>query len=265
MCGFATSGFASSKLRGWLNHADIAKRWQTSMKTRILLLVFASCVVLSASPADKPAKLNALTPAERKAGWKLLFDGRTLNGWRGYRKPGLPQAGWVVEDGCLKLQANSGGGDIITVDQFTDFDLQWDWRIGPKGNNGVKYLVTEERPSAPGHEYQMLDDATTDDPNKFTASFYDVLPPQKKTPLQLPGQWNHSRILVQGKHVEHWLNGEKVLKYELESPEAKAAIAQSKFKNAPGFGDKIKGHILLTDHKEETWYRNIKIREPGVP
>ena len=231
------------------------------MKTPIVSLVLAACAISAASPADIPQELNALTPAERKAGWKLLFDGKTLNRWRGYKKPGPPQAGWVVEDGCLKLQANSRAGDLITVDQFSDFEFQWDWRIGPKGNNGVKYLVTEERPSAPGHEYQMIDDATVDDARKKTASFYDVLPPQKKTPLQPPGQWNRSRIAVQGKHVEHWLNGEKVLEYELESPEVKAAIAETKFKNASGFGDKIKGHILLTDHKDETRYRNLKLRE----
>ena len=166
-----------------------------------------------------------------------------------------------MEHGCLHLVANGGGGDIITVEQFTDFELQWEWRIGPKGNNGIKYLVTEARPGSPGQEYQMLDDATLPDPKHQTASFYDVLPPQTKTRVNPPGEWNESRLVIRGPHVEHWLNGDMVLAYELGSPEVQAAIAKSKFKDARGFGEKIKGPILLTDHHSETWFRNIRIRE----
>ncbi|HZQ45503.1 MAG TPA: DUF1080 domain-containing protein, partial [Verrucomicrobiae bacterium] len=129
-------------------------------------------------------------------------------------------------------------------------------------NNGIKYLVTETRPSARGHEYQMIDDAiVAGKPVQSTASFYDVLAPDPKKPLKPVGEWNHSRVLVQGNHVEHWLNGKKVLQYELGSPELKAAIAQSKFKKAPGFGDKIKGPIMLTEHHDAASFRNIKIRE----
>jgi hypothetical protein len=213
------------------------------------------------SAGDPPP--NQLTPEEIKAGWKLLFDGQSLKGWRSYGKPSGPDHGWVVEDGNLNCVAQAKGGDIITVEQFTDFDLQWDWRIPPGANNGLKYMVTEKRPSAPGQEYQMIDDSIgAAKPEKLsTASFYDVLPPDPKKPLHPPGEWNHSRVLVKGNHVEHWLNGQKVLAYELGSPEIKAAVAASKFKNSPGFGDKITGPILLTEHNDAATFRAIKILE----
>jgi hypothetical protein len=199
---------------------------------------------------------------DREAGpWRALFDGKTTHGWRGYRQNGFPAKGWVVEDGCLHLLPKSGGGDIITVAQFTDFEFAWDWRIVPRGNNGVKYLVTEDRPGAPGPEYQMIDDTIVTDPRQQTAAFYDVLPARPDKPLKPPGAWNHSRLIVRGHHVEHWLNGARVLAYELGSPQVQAAVAASKFKNAPGFGEKITGHLLLTDHQDETWYRHLRIRE----
>jgi hypothetical protein len=200
--------------------------------------------------------------AEREKGdWQYLFDGKSTAGWRSYGKPEFPNRGWIVEEGCLHLLPNGNGGDIVTTAQFDNFDLQWEWRIAPKANNGIKYLVTESRRGAPGHEYQMIDDSTAPKPIEETATFYDVLPTQTKTHVKPPGEWNQSRVIIQGNHVEHWLNGEKVLEYELGSPEVKAAVAKSKFKNAAGFGEKIKGHIMLTDHHGETWYRNIKIRE----
>ena len=208
--------------------------------------------------ADK--SINQLSAKEQKAGWKLLFNGKSLDGWRNYKKPDAPQKGWVVENGCLKLQPNGGGGDIITIEQFTNYDLRWEWRIPVKANNGVKYLVSENR-SAPGPEYQMIDDSLETESKKMTASLYDILPPAKERQVKLFGEWNESRILVKENHVEHWLNGKKVLSYELASPELKAAIAKSKFKDVKDFGEKIKGHILLTDHHDEVWYRNIKIRK----
>lgn len=209
--------------------------------------------------------LSAAAAEPQTGEWKPLFDGQTTAGWRGYGRPDFPKTGWSVENGCLHLAARGGGGDLITVDQFTDFELQWEWRIGIKGNNGIKYLVTETRPASPGHEYQMIDDATTPDPKHQTASFYDVLPPQTKPHVNPPGDWNESQLIIRGRHVEHWLNGEKVLAYELGSPEVLAAIAKSKFRNAPGFGEKIKGPILLTNHQSETWFRNIRIREFPAP
>jgi hypothetical protein len=208
---------------------------------------------------------NTLTAEEKAAGWKLLFDGQSLRGWRLYNKKAAPESGWKVEEGILKKLPKQRGGDIVTESKFEDFDLSWEWRITAGGNNGVKYLVTEERTSAPGHEYQMIDDDGHPDgklgAKRQTASFYEVLPPAADKPLKPPGEWNSSRVLIQGNHVEHWLNGAKVLEYELGSDVVKAGVATSKFKNAPGFGTKIKGHIMLTDHQDECWFRNIKIRE----
>ena len=201
-----------------------------------------------------------------EAGFTPLFDGKSFEGWRGYGKTNMPAKGWRAEDGLLKKVKGERGGDIITRKKYENFDVRWDWRIATNGNNGLKYLVTEARANhGPGHEYQLLDDDGHPDgkrgPKRQTASFYDVLPPTKPRKLNLPGEWNTSRILVQGAHVEHWLNGEKVLEYELGSDAVKAAVAASKFKDAKGFGEKAPGHIMLTDHGDEAWFRNVKIRE----
>lgn len=231
-----------------------------------LPIFFIVCALAcgSLAGAAEPA-LNSLSAAETSAGWKLLFDGQSLRGWHVYAKTARPGAGWRAEDGLLKKLGKQRGGDIVTDGVFDNFDLTWEWRIEAGGNNGIKYLVSEERPSAPGPEYQMIDDEGNPDgklgPKHQTGSFYDVLPPAGDLPRKPSGQWNSSRVLVQGNHVEHWLNGKKVLEYELGSPKVKEAVAASKFKNAAGFGTKIKGRILLTDHQDECWFRNLKIRE----
>jgi len=221
-------------------------------------------VILLLALTARASEPNQLTDAEKQGGWKLLFDGQTTKGWRGYQQKAMPAKGWRVEDGLLKKIAGERGGDIITDEKFNDFDLTWEWRISPAGNNGLKYLVTEERPSAPGQEYQMIDDTKHPDakigPQRATGSFYHVLPPSDDKPLKPVGEWNQSRVLIRGNHVEHWLNGKKVLEYELGSDALKAAVAKSKFKDAPGFGEKIKGHIMLTDHGDECSFRSIKIR-----
>ncbi len=198
--------------------------------------------------------------SDRHAGQRQNLFPRNTDGWRSYRQTSFPAKGWVLEDGVLHLLPKSGGGDIVTIREYTNFELDWDWRIAPGGNNGVKYLVTEARPNAPGLEYQMVDDAVISEPKHQTAAFYDVIPAWPGKPLHPPGQWNHSRLIVQGNHVEHWLNGKLVLAYELGSAQVKAAVAQSKFKNASGFGEKITGRIMLTDHNGETWYREVWIR-----
>ena len=204
---------------------------------------------------------NTLTPEEKAAGWKLLFDGKKIAGWRSYGKDTFPGKGWVVEDGTLHKQADVRGGDIMTVDTYEDFEFSWDWKLGPKGNNGVKYFIIPERKATVGHEYQMIDDSIVKDPFSGNASFYLVVAPKKDKPNKPMGQWNTSRVLVKGNHVEHWLNGEKVLEYECGSPEIMTQVPKTKFKKWPGFGEKVKGHILLTDHKDPCWYRNLKIRE----
>jgi len=233
---------------------------------RILTLALGAIATVFAVTDTIHAR-PALSADEAKAGWRLLFDGKTTQGWRGYRKQEFPKQGWVVEAGCLKKVAGVKGGDIVTEAEFEDFELAWEWKLPPKANNGVKYLVLEPRPGAPGHEYQMIDDSLVGNPLQRTASFYEVLPPGPNTKPKPMGEWNTSRIQVRGKHVEHWLNGEQVLAYELGSPEVKAGVAKSKFKNAPGFGEKCKGRIMLTDHNDEAWYRNLKVREfpPSKP
>jgi hypothetical protein len=204
---------------------------------------------------------NELTSAEKAEGWKLLFDGQTTAGWRSFKKQTFPDKGWVVEQGTLKKVANVQGGDIITTNTFEQFDLRWEWKIPAKANNGIKYFITEERGGPIGHEYQMIDDSTVNNPKQRTASFYDVLPTTEHNAVKPPGEWNQSRVLVEGDRVEHWLNGVKVLEYELGSEKVKTAVAASKFKDVKGFGERLKGHILLTDHRDEATFRNVKIRE----
>lgn len=206
------------------------------------------------------AEPNTLTLEEKKAGWKLLFDGRTTQGWRSYGKASFPESGWRVQDGWLEKVDRAGGGDIMTADTFSDFELQWEWKIVPNGNNGIKYFILRERNATIGHEYQMMDDLGKADKHS-TASLYDVLPTVSEKPMKPAGEINHSRIVVRGRQVEHWLNGKKVLAYELGSPEVMEAVRNSKFRNVEKFGTKVSGHILLTDHRDGCWFRNIKIRE----
>jgi len=222
----------------------------------LCLTAFLALVVVTPSHA---AQSNTLTATEKAEGWHLLFDGATTHGWHAFKKATFPDKSWAVENGWLVKQPNVSGGDIITDETFTDFELSWEWKISPKGNNGVKYFITEERNEAVGHEYQMMDDIG-DTGKHSTASFYDVLPPAKDKPMKPAGEINFSRVLVRGKHVEHWLNGSKVLEYELGSPIVLAGVAASKFSNVKGFGTKLEGHILLTDHHDQAWFRNIKIR-----
>src|SRR5215213_8409278 len=233
-----------------------------------LTVLAASAVHLEAQSAASP---NTLTAAEKSAGWTLLFDGRSLDGWRGYKKADAAGVRWKVEDGSLALPADNGRDthgqrDIISKDTFEQFELVFDWRIAPGGNSGVKYFILEDLDSAIGHEYQVIDDERHPDakigPHRQTAAFYDVLRAADR-PIKPAGEWNTTRIVVRGQTVEHWLNGKKVLQYELGSPALKAAIAKSKFKDIPRFGLRQNGHILLQDHGNQVWFRSIKIRRIG--
>lgn len=192
-----------------------------------------------------------------QVGWQTLFDGKTTAGWRSIGKPTFPSQGWTVEDGCLKHLKRGGGGDLITTANYSDFDLRWEWKLGPGANSGVKYMIIEKRGPI-GHEYQMLDDASRPPNKNSTGSLYDLLAPQNP-PLRPAGEFNVSRILVQGDHVEHWLNGARILQYQLGSDALKAAVAKSKFRNFEGFGSKVTGPILLQDHNGEVWFRNLRI------
>ncbi|MDB6057499.1 MAG: hypothetical protein JWO95_1343 [Verrucomicrobiales bacterium] len=209
--------------------------------------------------------LNTLTDAEKTAGWKLLFDGKTFDGWRCFRSQTV-LSNWVVSDGCLHhLPIKNMFRDLITDATFDDFELEWDWKIAPKANSGVKYFITEDGKSPIGFEYQMVDDQNWDPKHpQFetvhgTGSLYDVLRP-KGVHTSAVGEFNHSRIVVSGQRIEHWLNGEKVVETDLGSTKLKSAIARSKFKDVPRFGEHKRGHILLQDHNDEVWFKNIKIR-----
>lgn len=211
---------------------------------------------------------NELSPAEKAEGWELLFDGRTTAGWRGFKQTSFPTQGWMVSDDCLLHRGGGGGGDIVTDRAFEEFELRFEWRMKPNGNSGVKYFLPENRGGAIGHEYQLLTGAQVEAvqaPSKgSTGGFYDVLPPEIPVRLRPADQFNESRILVRGNHVEHWLNGQRTIAYELGSPAVMAAVARSKFKDVAGFGTRVRGHILLQDHGGEVWFRNVKIRVFGA-
>ena len=236
----------------------------------IALSIVAAASAVQTAGQSPNATANALTAAEKAAGWTLLFDGRTLDGWRAYKKPDAVGLRWKVEDGALTLPATTAAGtragDIISKDTFEQFELVFDWRVAPGGNSGVKYFILEDQNSAIGHEYQVIDDAHHADAkigaHRQTAALYDVLPAADR-PMKPAGEWNTTRILVRGQHVEHWLNGQRVLQYELDSPTLKAAIEKSKFKEIQRFGKRQNGHILLQDHGDQVWFRNLKIRRLG--
>ncbi len=218
---------------------------------------------------------NTLTKQEISDGWKLLFDGKTTNGWRGAKLEKFPGFGWVVENGELTVlepgdAESRHGGDIVTVDQYGNFELSVDFKLTPGANSGIKYFVVGIEPNRPGSaiglEYQVLDDALHPDAkegingNRTLSSLYDLIPASADKVVKPIGEWNQARIVVAGKHVEHWLNGKKVLEYERGSEAFLARKAQSKFKDMPGFGEAPQGHILLQDHGNRVSYRNLKIR-----
>ena len=232
---------------------------------RSLLALTLALASASAPIAALAADSNTLTDAEKSGGWKLLFDGKTLAGWTNFKKTTPPEKGWEIQDGWLHHIAKAGGGDIVSAEKYSEFELSWEWRITEGGNSGLKYFISDDRKGgAVGHEYQMLDDDKHPDGkkglNRQTAALYDVLDPVNR-PVKKPGETNQSRVLVKGMHVEHWLNGAKVLEYELGSDALKAAIAKSKFKSVEGFGTRLPGRLLLQDHGDEIFIRNLKLRD----
>ena len=234
----------------------------------LLLFIFFSSNIYSQK------KDNTLTEEEKNTGWKLLFDGQTTNGWRGAKLDHFPQKGWEVKDGTLKVIASNGGestngGDIITVDTYGDFELSIDFKITEGANSGIKYFVDPELNKGPGSaigcEFQILDDEKHPDAklgvkgNRTLASLYDLIS-SAKVNFNGIGKWNTARIIVEGNHVEHWLNGEKALEYERGNQEWRALVAYSKYKDWPEFGEAKTGYILLQDHGNEVSFKNIKVR-----
>ena len=226
------------------------------------------------------AMQNTLTAAERRAGWRLLFDGSTFNGWRGLGYDSVPTAHWKIENGAIRKIADgdvprlpdgqpAAGGDLMTVDTFRDFELSFDWKISRAGNSGVKYNVSEElsMANAPNHaalgfEYQVLDDNLHEDnkiPSHRAGALYDLIAPNATKRLMPVGEWNSSKIVFRGNHGEHWLNGTKVVDYELGTPLMDSLLAASKYHSIPNFAQRRAGHIVLQDHVDEVFFRNIKI------
>lgn len=201
--------------------------------------------------------------------WETLFDGKSVEHWRGYKKKTFPEKGWVVEDGCLKVQRRGGGGDIVTRKQYADFELTFDWKVAAGANSGVMYRVTEDEhsPWRTGPEYQILDDAKHRDgrnPKTSAAALYAIYPARggKVKPV---GQFNSARIVLKGSKLEHWLNGKKVVTCDLASAEYAKLRDASKFKKMPNFGRRPRGHIALQDHGDDVWFKNIRIRDLSRP
>jgi hypothetical protein len=254
--------------------------------------VLLALLVQTTSPAVGP---NELTAAERATGWRLLFDGRTFTGWRGLGYDSVPRGHWVVVNGAIKKIATGNvprvadgrplnGGDLMTVDTFGDFELSWEWRITPGANSGVKYNVSEElsvsqggqltpaavargaiapNHSALGFEYQILDDDRHEDgklPTHRAGALYDLFAPSAAKRLHPVGEWNQSTIVFRGNHGEHWLNGVKIVEFDLGTARMDSALAASKYRVIPSFADRRRGHIVLQDHGDEVYFRNIKVR-----
>ena len=228
------------------------------------------------SPLKPIITKNKLTIEEEKNGWKLLWDGNTTDGWRGARLDDFPDKGWIIENGELIVLSSGGeesaaGGDIVTEDLYGNFELQVDFKLTKGANSGIKYFVDTDINKGPGSsiglEYQILDDENHPDAklgnhegSRTLASLYDLIKVDPNKPVNPVGEWNHARILSKDNHVEHWLNGMKVLEYERKSDTYKKLVAESKYKVWPNFGEADQGHILLQDHGDRVAFKNIKIR-----
>lgn len=248
-------------------------------KIGLLSVVFIAGIFACQSLKQKPA-LNQLTQAEKAAGWQLLFDGKTLNGWRGLGRDTVESDYWKVDDGTIHKIDNknvpenkkvANGGDLITIETFENFELTFEWKIKDAGNSGIKYNVSEELSkkygsgyNALGFEYQILDDDDTLYVGKlklsqYTASFYDMIAP-KGGKLNPAGEFNCGKIVLNGTQGEHWLNGEKVVEFEFGTARFDSLFRVSKYSKYPDFEKRRSGHIVITNHSDESWYRNIKIR-----
>lgn len=243
----------------------------------IALLAFLAC------NTEQQPQPNALSASEEAAGWKLLFDGETFEGWRGVGRESIPEGHWIIEDASIRKVASGEvptaadgqpleGGDIMTVESYRDFELVLEWKVSPAGNSGIKYNVSEEMSTAAppthaalGFEYQILDDERHPDaqngPTRMASALYDLMPPGADKRLRPVGSYNEARVVFRGTHGEHWLNGAQVLEFELGSAAFDSALAVSKYHPIDGFAAKRRGHIVLQDHGDDVWFRNIKIRE----
>ena len=265
-------------------------------RTRLALtIILAGLLTACTQQADRTAisstdesgdpTINVLTPEEEAAGWVLLFSGSSLAGWRGLGRDHVPEGHWRVEDGTIHKIASGDvptaadgqpleGGDLMTEAVFGDFELQLEWKVSPGANSGVKYNVSEDMSTssppeyaALGFEYQILDDERHPDaangPNRTAAALYDLVAPSDSKTLKPAGEFNSSRIVLVGNRGEHWLNGQLEVEYEIGSSTFDSLLAASKYQPIPGFAERREGHIVLQDHGDDVWFRNIKIRDLG--
>ena len=223
------------------------------------------------------AQDNTLTEQEQRDGWKLLWDGKTTNGWRGAKLDNFPAKGWNMKDGVLKVSKSGGaesanGGDIVTIRKYKNFILKADFKITEGANSGIKYFVNpglnKGEGSAIGCEFQILDDDKHPDAklgvkgNRTLGSLYDLIPSRRDNGFIFDkGGFNTATVVVRDNKVEHWLNGKLIVSYERNNEMFNALVAYSKFKNWPNFGNAEEGHILLQDHGDEVFFKNIKIKE----
>jgi hypothetical protein len=241
----------------------------------ILSVIYIAVLCISCNPkkieettTESLPEENQLTPEEKAAGWQLLFDGKTTTGWRIFKD--RKNNTWEVVDGtlhCKALNETTGDGnersDLMTTAEFESFELTFDWKIAAEGNTGVIFRVTEEfeQPYYSGPEYQLMDDPSfpNETPDHLTGSNYGMHA-AGKTKLKPQGEWNQSRLIVNKNHVEHWLNGDKLFEYELNSPEWLAIKKASKWNEAAGYGTAAKGYLVLQDHGSEAWFKNLLIK-----
>jgi hypothetical protein len=227
----------------------------------------------SAGNASMEANINTLTEQEKVDGWQLIFDGQSTKGWKGYTESAFPEKGWEIKDGTLTVLQSGpnspAGGDIITEKQYENFDLKFDFKLTPGANSGVLYFVKEVPNEASWHsapEYQVIDNKAWEDKGELdmkthrTGDNYDLhaAPADYMKPV---GEWNEGRIVVNNGKVEHWLNGQKAIEYDLNSQKWKDEVKKSKFASYKEYGANKKGHIGIQDHGATVYYRNIKIKE----
>ena len=228
------------------------------------------------SPLRPIVTKNALGVDEAKNGWEMLWDGKTTEGWRGAKLDEFPTKGWEIKDGVLSVLSSGGeesaaGGDIVTKELYGDFELQVDFRITEGANSGIKYYVDTDLNKGPGSsiglEYQILDDKRHPDAklgnhegSRTVASLYDLIQADPNKPMNPPGEWNTAHIISKDNHVEHWLNGMKVLEYERNSDNYLKLVSESKYSKWPNFGESDQGHLLLQDHGDNVSFKNIKVK-----
>jgi hypothetical protein len=248
----------------------------------LCLLLMVACLssteekgVDDPTSAEEETLLNVLSVKEKAEGWQLLFDGKEFVHWRGFKMESIPP-GWTVQDGTLHFDAQHGEegfGDLITKEQYADFELSLEWKITENANSGILFRVTEDydQEFMTGPEYQIIDDGNEVYPYpeteesieledwQTTGANYALHTPSARVSKPV-GEWNLTRLVVNGPHVEHWLNGTKIVEYELWTDDWKEKVAATKFSEWPQYGLNKTGHIVLQDHGQSIWFRNLKIK-----